>query len=90
MFRYLRVRGKVQAGSVITVEPGIYFCRFIIEPYLKDEEQTKFIDGDVLAKYWDVGGVRIEDNILVLADGHKNLTPTPKAAEELESLIAAA
>jgi Xaa-Pro dipeptidase len=60
MFRYLRVRGALPARSVITVEPGIYFCRFIIEPYLKDSEQSKFIDEKVLEKYWSVGGVRIE------------------------------
>jgi Xaa-Pro dipeptidase len=60
MFRYLRVRGNVPAGSVITVEPGIYFCRFIIEPYLKNTEQSRFIDESVLEKYWSVGGVRIE------------------------------
>jgi len=60
MFRYLRVRGKLPAGSVITVEPGIYFCRFIIEPFLKDPTQAQYIDEKVLEKYWSVGGVRIE------------------------------
>ena len=60
MFQYLRVRGKLLEGSVITVEPGVYFCRFIIEPYLKDEKHAKFIDEKVLEQYWDVGGVRIE------------------------------
>lgn len=58
--RYLRVRGTLPAGSIVTVEPGIYFCRFIVEPYLKDEKHKGFIDGDVLDRYWDVGGVRIE------------------------------
>jgi Xaa-Pro dipeptidase len=64
MFRYLRVRGTVPAGSVVTVEPGIYFCRFIIEPYLKDEGLKGFIDEGVLEKYWSVGGVRIEGEFL--------------------------
>lgn len=59
-FRYLRIRGKVPAGSIVTVEPGIYFCRFIIEPYLQNPEQRKYIDESVLDRYWDVGGVRIE------------------------------
>lgn len=60
MFQYLRVRGSLPEGSVITVEPGLYFCRFIIEPYLKDEKQKAFIDEEILNRYWDVGGVRIE------------------------------
>ena len=60
MFKYLRVRGKLPTGSVITVEPGVYFCQFIIEPYLQNPEHAKHIDKHVLDKYWDVGGVRIE------------------------------
>src|SRR6202044_1897166 len=84
MFRYLRVRGKLPAGCVITVEPGVYFCRFIIEPYLKDPVHGKFIDTAVLDKYWDVGGVRIEDDVVVTETGHENLTPTPKTVEEIE------
>jgi Xaa-Pro dipeptidase len=60
MFRYLRKRGTLPARSVITVEPGIYFCRFIIDPYLKDDKQKQYIDEKVLEKYWSVGGVRIE------------------------------
>ena len=60
MFRYLRVRGTLPARSVITVEPGIYFCRFIIEPFLKDEKQKGYFDEGVLERYWSVGGVRIE------------------------------
>jgi Xaa-Pro dipeptidase len=87
LFRYLRVRGKLPAGCVITVEPGIYFCPFIIIPYLKDPAHSGSIDEAVLNKYWDVGGVRIEDNVLVTKEGHVNLTPTPKIAAEIEALV---
>lgn len=67
MFRYLRVRGNLPSQSVITVEPGVYFCRFIIEPYIKDEKHKNFIDEGVLERYWDVGGVRIEGERSILA-----------------------
>ncbi|KAI8931236.1 hypothetical protein NX059_011584 [Plenodomus lindquistii] len=90
MFRYLRVRGTLPERSVITVEPGIYFCRFIIEPYLKDEEKKQFFDEKVLDKYWSVGGVRIEDNILITNDGVENLTPTPKEVDDITALIKSA
>ncbi|KAK3368371.1 putative Xaa-Pro aminopeptidase [Podospora didyma] len=88
MFRYLRVRGTLPAGSVITVEPGIYFCNFIIEPFLKDAKHSKFIDAEVLEKYWDVGGVRIEDNILITKTGSENLTLAIKDPAEIERIMA--
>ncbi|EMD64736.1 hypothetical protein COCSADRAFT_36116 [Bipolaris sorokiniana ND90Pr] len=90
MFRYLRTRGALPERSVITVEPGIYFCKFIIEPYLKDEEKKKYIDESVLDKYWAVGGVRIEDNVLITKDGVDNLTPTPKDVDDITQLVKSA
>ena len=69
MFRYLRVRGKLPAGSIITVEPGVYFCRFIIDPYLTDPTHSKYIDEKVLDRFWNVGGVRIEGEVMLPALG---------------------
>ncbi|KAI5863316.1 peptidase M24, structural domain-containing protein [Durotheca rogersii] len=87
IFRYLRVRLNLPAGSVITVEPGLYFCEFIIRPYLNDPKHSKYIDEKVLDKYWDVGGVRIEDNLLITKDGSINLTDAIKDPDELERII---
>lgn len=66
----------------------IYFCRFIIEPFLKNPDLQKYIDVDTLNRYWLVGGVRIEDNVHITKDGHDNLTTAPKTIEEVESLAA--
>ncbi|KXJ94893.1 xaa-Pro dipeptidase [Microdochium bolleyi] len=88
LFRYLRVRRDLPAGSIVTVEPGIYFCDFIIRPYLEDSKHARFIDEAVLNEYWDVGGVRIEDNILITEDGSVNLTDAVKDPEEMERIIA--
>ncbi|KAF2455164.1 putative Xaa-Pro aminopeptidase [Lineolata rhizophorae] len=87
MFRYLRVRRELEPGAVITVEPGVYFCRFIVEPYLRDEKHKKYIDEAVLERFWDVGGVRIEDNILITESGNENLTTVPKGAEEVSNIV---
>jgi Xaa-Pro dipeptidase len=41
----------------------------------------------VLNKFWEVGGVRIEDNILITKDGYENLTTAVKDVTEMEELI---
>jgi len=70
----------LEENMVVTIEPGIYFCEWIIRPYLGDPVHGKYIDEKVLGRYWDVGGVRIEDDILILAPGrgNDNLTTAPK------------
>ncbi|KAK3065490.1 hypothetical protein LTS18_006201 [Coniosporium uncinatum] len=79
----LLAAGELEEGMVLTVEPGIYFSRFALENYLKNEEHAKFIDKDVVQKYIPVGGVRIEDNLLITSKGYENLTTAPKGEEML-------
>lgn len=77
------VRRTLQPRMVITVEPGIYFCEFIILPYLAHPIHGRYINKKVLDRYWDVGGVRIEDDILILENGNENLTMAPTGTEML-------
>ena len=65
----------------------IYFCRFIVEPYLQDPVHSQYINFEVLNKYWSVGGVRIEDNILITKTGYENLTTAIKDVAEMEKII---
>ncbi|KAG6003803.1 hypothetical protein E4U43_000859 [Claviceps pusilla] len=88
LFRYLRLRGHLPIGAVVTVEPGIYFCEFIIKPYLNDPVHSKYIDAEVLNRYWDVGGIRLEDNVYVTEDGCENLTPAMKEMADIEAAVA--
>lgn len=85
--KYLRARRDMQAGMVITIEPGIYFIPALLIPALEDDTQSKFLNADKLTKLFDFGGIRIEDNIVVTEDGYENLTDVPKERNELEKII---
>jgi hypothetical protein len=75
----------LEPGMVVTVEPGLYFSDFALSKvYLRDRTHAKYINKNVLAKYMPVGGVRIEDDILVTTDGYENLTTAPKGEEALK------
>lgn len=70
---FLRLTRTLEAGNVLTIEPGLYF----IESLLRKWRET----GDVGAIAWDkveafapYGGVRIEDNIVVTDGVPRNLT----------------
>ncbi|PGH28189.1 hypothetical protein AJ80_00079 [Polytolypa hystricis UAMH7299] len=79
----------LKAGMVLTVEPGIYFSRLALKE-AKRGFWKDLIDMDVVERYIPVGGVRIEDDILVTKDGYENLTTAPKGAAMLEVIRQAA
>lgn len=85
MLRNLRLRRKLQAGMVITDEPGVYFSPFLLEHI--SEEQEKFVNREIVHKYMYIGGVRIEDDILVTADGYENLTGITSDPHEIEKIV---
>lgn len=74
----------LEPGMIVTVEPGIYFSRPALDNARRLPEVAKHIDFDVVEKYMAVGGVRIEDDILVTQDGYENLTTAPKGDKALE------
>jgi Xaa-Pro dipeptidase len=73
----------LKAGMVVTVEPGIYFSRLALD-YTRSQDRCRFIDMTTVLRYMSVGGVRIEDDILVTKNGHENLTVASKGEEMLK------
>lgn len=72
----------LEEGMVVTVEPGIYFSPLALANARK-QPYARYIDFEVAEKYVHIGGVRIEDDILVTANGYENLTTAPKGEEML-------
>ena len=64
---------KLQAGMVLTVEPGLYFKA----------------DDELVPQEFRGTGVRIEDDVLVTEDGYENLSAAmPRTADDVEAWIA--
>ncbi|KAH8105382.1 Creatinase/aminopeptidase [Cristinia sonorae] len=85
-YRALRLRLPLEEGMVVTVEPGIYF-----HPHLLSSiRDSRHIDHDVLKRYEAVGGVRIEDVVLITKDGYRNLTTVRSDVDWVEGLCSGA
>jgi len=83
----LRLGRELQAGFVVTVEPGIYIIPELIDRLQAEKKYTEFINYDKLNTYRDFGGIRIEDNFLITEDGYQLLGKyLPKSLKEIEAL----
>ena len=65
----LRMGRRLQEGFVITDEPGIYFIPALIDDWRASGHCKDFINFELLETYKDFGGIRIEDDLLITADG---------------------
>jgi len=70
---FLRLTRELEENMVLTVEPGIYAIDMLLDN-LRGTPAESHVNWDAVDWLRPFGGVRIEDNVRVTADGCENLT----------------
>ncbi|MBP9999018.1 MAG: aminopeptidase P N-terminal domain-containing protein [Bacteroidales bacterium] len=86
----LRMARRLVPGNVVTDEPGIYFIPDLIALWKKEGTDKGHVNYALLEKhYLDFGGIRLEDDVLVTADGARRLGSRrlPITIEEVEEAM---
>ncbi len=85
----LRMARNLKPGHVISDEPGIYFIPALIEQWKREGTDKGFVNYAKLADYYDFGGIRLEDDVLVTADGARRLGPErlPIKSSDIEDIM---
>lgn len=84
-YKSLRTKRDLAEGMLITVEPGVYFVDCCIEKIKADPELNKFVNWEVVEKYYPIGGCRIECDCYITKDGCEDITPAPRTCEDIEA-----
>lgn len=80
---------RIETGTILTDEPGIYFIPALIDKCRAEGKYTGIVDYDRLTDYYNFGGIRIEDDLLVTETGCRIIgdRKIPITVEELEAVV---
>lgn len=67
----LRMGRRLQEGFVITDEPGCYFIPALIDKWKAENMHKDFLNYETIEKFKDFGGIRLEDDILIIPGGSR-------------------
>ncbi len=71
--KFLRNTSTIEVGQVFTIEPGLYIIDALVGP-VRLGDRASLVNWGALDEVKPYGGIRIEDNVLVEANGIRNLT----------------
>lgn len=86
--RYLRLDRPLRPQMLVTIEPGFYQIPALLNHPDLRQQYRDCVDWDRLAHFEDVRGIRIEDDVLVTAEGCQVLTSAlPTQGAEVEACV---
>lgn len=81
----LRLGRELEAGFVLTIEPGIYFIPELMDLWRSKKINKEYLNFDRIEEYRNFGGLRNEEAFLITTDGKRLLgKPKPKTVVDVE------
>ena len=80
---------RLQPGTVLSNEPGIYFVPDLIDKYKAERKCQGIVNYDKLEGYRHFDGIRLEDDMIVTATGSKQIgsKQIPITVEDVEAMV---